>query len=164
MEVSLGPTFAKKYKTPCRKIYRRDGATLQTEDGARRGLRATMDRAPPQKPLTTPCGAVSLRWNPWVRINDAPTKPVWSGRSEVGERRLAQPCELCGAHEHIDVHPMRQLAALASKGQDKPPSWKRRRVARPRKALGVWRRGHAQIPYGREDGPSLRRPGSRRAA
>ena len=164
MEVSLVQTLAKKYKTTGRKIYRRYGATIQTEDGDRRVLRATIDRDPPKKPLTTHFGAVSLRWNKWVSINDAPTKPVWSGRSEVVERLLAQTCELCGSHEHIEVHHIRKLADLASKGQDKPPSWKRRMVARQRKSLVVCRSCHEQIQYGRYDGPSLRSTGYRRAS
>jgi hypothetical protein len=164
MEVSLVQTLAKKYKTTCRKIYRRYGATIQTEDGARKVLRVTIDRDPPKKPLTTYFGAVSLRGNKWVSINDAPTKPIWSGRSEVVERLLAQTCAWCGSHEHIEVHHVRQLADLASKGQAKPPSWKRRMVARHRKSLVVCRRCHEQIHYGRYDGPSLRSAGCRRAS
>jgi len=157
-------TLAKKYKTTCQKIYRRYGATIQTEDGDCKVLRVTIEREPPKKPLTTPFGAVSLRWNKWVRINDAPTKPLWSGRSEVVERLLAQTCELCGSHEHIEVHHVRKLADLASKGQANPPSWKRRMVARQRKSLVVCRSCHEQIQYGRYDGPSFRSTGYWRAS
>ena len=164
MEVSLVQTFAKKSKPTCQKIYRRYGATSQTEAGERKGLRVTIDRDPPKKPLTTPCGAVSLRWNKWVRINDAPTKPLWSGRSEVVERLLAQPCELGGSHEHIEVHHVRKLADLASKRQATPPSWKRRMVARQRKSLVVCRSCQEPIQYGRYDGPSFRSTGYRRAS
>jgi len=164
MEVSLVQTLAKKYKTTCRKIYRRYGATIPTEDGDRKVIRITIDRDPPKKPLTTHFGAVSLRWNKWVSINDAPTKPVWSGRSEVVERLLAQTCELCGSHEHIEVHHVRKLADLASKGQTNPPSWKRRMVARRRKSLVVCRSCHEQIQYGRYDGPSFRSKGYWRAS
>lgn len=164
MEVSLVQTLAKKYKTTCQKIYRRYGATIQTEDGDRKVLRVTIDRASPKKPLTTHFGAVSLRWNKWVRINDAPTKPVWSGRSEVVERLLAQTCELCGSHEHIEVHHVRKLADLTSKGQAKPPAWKRRMIARQRKSLVVCRSCHEQIQYGRYDGPSFRSTGYWRAS
>jgi hypothetical protein len=164
MEVSLVQTWAKKYKTTCQKIYRRYGTTIQTEDGDRKVLRVTIDRDPPKKPLTTHFGAVSLRWNTWVRINDAPTKPVWSGRSEVVERLLAQTCALCGSQEHIEVHHVRKLADLASKGQAKPPSWKRRMVARQRKSLVVCRSCHEQIQYGRYDGLSFRSTGDWRAS
>ena len=164
MEVSLGQTLAKKDNMTCHKISRRYGATIQTEDGDRKVLRATMARAPPKQPCTTHCGAVSLRGNKWVSINDAPTKPIWSGRSEGVERLLAHTCELCGSQEHMEVHHMRKRADLASQGQDKPPSWKRRMVARQRKSFVVCRRGQEQIPYGRYDGPSLRSTGYRRAS
>jgi group II intron reverse transcriptase/maturase len=164
MEVSLVQTLAKKYKTTCRKIYRRYGATIKTEDGDRKVLRVTIDRDPPKKPLTTHFGAVSLRWNKWVCINDAPTKPIWSGRSEVVERLLAQTCELCGSHEHIEVHHIRKLADLASQDQSKPPSWKRRMMARQRKSLVVCRSCHEQIQYGRYDGPRFRSTSYRRAS
>jgi AI2M/AI1M-like, HNH endonuclease len=89
---------------------------------------------------------------------------VWSGPSEVVEHLLAQSCELCGSHEHIEVHHVRKLADLAPKGQVKPPSWKRRIVARQRKSLVVCRSCHEQIQYGRYDGPSLRSTGYRRAS
>jgi group II intron reverse transcriptase/maturase len=164
MEVSLVQTLAKKYNTTCHKIYRRYGATIQTEDGDRKVIRVTIDRDPPKKPLTAYFGAVSLRWNKWVSINDAPTKPMWSGRSEVVQRLMAQTCELCGSHEHIEVHHIRKLADLATKGQIKPPSWKRRMAARQRKSLVVCHSCHEQIQYGRYDGPSFRSKGYWRAS
>ena len=139
MEVSLVKTLAKKYKTTCTKIYRRYGATIETPEGERKVLRVTIQRETPKKPLSTHFGGVSLRWNKWVGINDAPTKPVWSGRSEVVDRLLAQTCELCGSHESIEVHHVRKLADLTSKGPTPTPSWKRRMAARQRKSLVVCR-------------------------
>jgi hypothetical protein len=85
-------------------------------------LRVTIEREPPKKSLTTHFGRVSLKWNKWVCISDAPTKPVWSGRSEVVERLLAHTCELCGAHEHIEVHQIHKLADLTTKGGTQPPA------------------------------------------
>jgi group II intron reverse transcriptase/maturase len=164
MEVSLVQTLAKKYKTTCTQIYRRYGATIDTADGERKVLRVTITREAPKKPLSIHFGGVSLRWNKWVGINDAPTKPVWSGRSEVVERLLAQTCELCGSHESIEVHHVRKLADLASKGSAQTPPWKRRMAARQRKSLVVCRRCHEHIQYGRYDGPGLRRRGYRRAS
>jgi group II intron reverse transcriptase/maturase len=164
MEVSLVQTLARKYRTTCRTIYQRYGARIETEDGAYKVLRVTIEREPPKKPLTTHFGGVSLKWNKWVCINEAPTKPIWSGRSEVVERLLAQTCELCGSHAHIEVHHVRKLADLAAQGRTKPPTWQRRMAARGRKSLVVCRRCHERIQYGRYDGPSLRRTGYRRAS
>ena len=164
MEVSLVQTFAKKYRTTCRKISQRYGASIPTEDGVYKVLRVTLERPSPKPPLITYFGGVSLRWNKWVNINEAPTTPIWSGRSEVVERLLAQTCELCGAHEQIEVHHIRKLADLASKSHLPVAPWKRRMAARQRKSLVVCRRCHEHIQYGRYDGPNLRRTGSRRAS
>lgn len=164
MEVSLVQTLAKKYRTTCRKIYQRYGASIPTEDGVYKVLRVTLERPSPKPPLPTYFGGVSLRWNKWVNINEASTTPIWSGRSEVVERLLAQTCELCGAHEQIEVHHIRKLADLASKGHLPVAPWKRRMAARQRKSLVVCRRCHEHIQYGRYDGPNLRRTGSWRAS
>jgi hypothetical protein len=137
---------------------------VQTEDGAYKVLRVTIKREPPKKSLTTHFGGVSVKWNTWACINDAPTKPVWSGRSEVVERLVAHTCERCGSHAHIEVHQVRKLADLEPKGRTKPPMWPRRMAARGRKSLVVCRSCHERIQYGRYDGPSLRRTGYRRAS
>ncbi len=164
MEVSLVKTLAKKHRTTCAKIYKRYGATIPTEEGERKVLRVSLEREAPKKPSTTHFGGVSLKWNKWVCINDAPTKPVWSGRSEVVERLRAQTCELCGSHQHIEVHHVRKLADLAIERHIQPPPWKRRMVARQRKSLVVCRNCHEHLQYGRYDGASLRRTGYRRAS
>ena len=122
MEVSLVQTLARKSRTTCRTIYQRYGARIETEDGAYKVLRVTIEREPPKTPLTTHFGGVSLQWNKGGCINEAPTTPIWHGRSEVVERLLAQPCELCGSHVHIDVHHVRKRADLAAKGRTKPPT------------------------------------------
>jgi len=53
MEVSLVQTLAKKHRRTCAKIYQRYGATIHTDDGVRKVLRATLECDPPKKPLTT---------------------------------------------------------------------------------------------------------------
>ena len=163
MEVSLVKTLANKYKTTCSKIYRRYGAKIDTEEGLRKVLLVTVERKPPKKPLVAYFGGVSLKWNKWAWINDKPTEPVWSGRSEVVERLLAQECELCGSKEHIEVHHIRKLADLKSKDGGEQPAWKRRMAARRRKTLVVCRACHEQIQYGRYDGKAFRRSGCWRA-
>ena len=164
MEVSLVPTFARKSRPTCRTIDHRDGARLATADGAYKGLRVTIARDPPKTPLTTPVGGVSVPWHTWGGMNEAPTTPLWSGRSAVGDCLLAHTCERCGSHAHIEGHHVRNLAELAAQGRTKPPTWQRRMAAGGRTSLVVCRRGHARIPYGRYEGPSLRRPGYRRAS
>ena len=163
MEVSLVKTLANKYRTTCRKIYRRFGTTIDTDEGRFKVLLITVDRGPSKEPLVAYFGGVSLKYNRWAGVNDQPTKPVWSGRSEVVERLLAQECELCGSIENISVHHIRKLADLEPNGQKELPEWKKRMVARRRKTLVVCRLCHESIHYGKYDGEALRRKGNWRA-
>jgi group II intron reverse transcriptase/maturase len=163
MEVSLVKTLAGKYRTTCSKIYRRYGATIHTDEGERKVIRVQINRQSPKAPLIAYFGGVSLKNNKWAAINEQPTKPIWSGRSEVVERLLAQECELCGATDQIEVHHIRKLADLKPNGNTELPEWKRRMAARRRKTLVVCRTCHENIQYGRYDGKALERKGDWRA-
>ena len=154
MEVSLIKTLANKYKTSCRRIHRRYGTTIRTEEGDRKVLLAKVERNPPKRPLVAYFGGVSLKWNKWASIDDR-LKPIWSHRSEIVERLLAQKCELCGSRERIEVHHIRKLSDLRLKGRGEPPRWKKRMAARHRKTLVVCRNCHESIHYGKYDGKRL---------
>lgn len=154
METSLTKTLAKKYKTTRTKIYRRYGTTLQTSEGTYKVLQVQFDRGPKKIPLMAHFGGVSLRWNKWVAISDT-AKPIWSKRSELVERLLAQECELCGAKDNIEVHHIRKLADLEHKGGENKPEWMKIMAARRRKTLIVCQKCHHEIQYGRYDGPVI---------
>jgi hypothetical protein len=163
MEVSLVKTLAKKFKTTCTKIYRRYRGYHQTPDGIYKVLKVRVDRGPTKAPLEARFGGVSLRWNKWVTISDT-VEPIWSKRSEVVERLLAQECELCGATDGIEVHHIRKLADLERpRRQSDPPKWVKRMATRRRKTLIVCQKCHHQIQYGRYDGPTLSKLGHQRA-
>lgn len=157
MEVSLVKTLANKYRTTCQKIYRRFGTMIDTDEGRYKVILVKVDRKPPKQPLVAYFGGVSLKYNRWASVNDQPTQPIWSGRSEVVNRLLAQECELCGSTQEISVHHVRKLADLAIQGQKEPPEWKKRMIARRRKTLVVCRLCHESIHYGQYDGEVLRR-------
>jgi group II intron reverse transcriptase/maturase len=154
-ETSLVKTLAKKYKTSRRRIYRRFRALHQNEYGIYKVLEVTVDRGPDKTPLVARFGGIPLRWNKWVAINDRITIPIWSKRSEVVERLLAQKCELCGAEDNIEVHHIRKLADLERKGQVDKRKWVKVMAARRRKSLVVCQRCHNDIHYGRYDGPAF---------
>jgi hypothetical protein len=154
-ETSLVKTLAKKYKTSRSKIYRRFRALHQNEYGIYKVLEVTVDREPHKTPLVARFGGIPLRWNRWAAINDRITIPIWSKRSEVVERLLAQKCELCGAEDNIEVHHIRKLADLERKGQDDKRKWVKVMAARRRKSLVVCQRCHNDIHYGRYDGPAF---------
>ena len=154
MESSLTKTLARKYKTTQRKIYRRFRQTLETEDGTYKVITVTLDRGPDKKPLVTHFGGVSLRWNKWVAVSETLHQPIWSQRTELVDRLLAQQCELCGAVDDIEVHHIRKLKDLDKRGQTEKPEWARRMSARHRKTLVVCRKCHNDIHYGRYAGPA----------
>ena len=154
MEVSLVKTLAKKYKTTCAKIYQRHGTTLKVNEGTYKVLQVKLDRGSEKSPLMAHFGGVSLQWNKWVAISDT-VKPIWSKRSEIVERLLAQECELCGAKDNIEVHHVRKLADLALKGHANRPEWMKLMVARKRKTLIVCQKCHHDIQYGRYDGLAI---------
>ena len=155
METSLTRTLAMKFKTSRAKIYRRFQSLCHTEDRTYKVLEVRVERGPTKPPLVARFGGVPLRWNRWVKINDAPTEPIWSGRSEVVERLLADTCELCGATDKIEVHHIRKLTDLNREGRSKRPRWVRIMAARRRKTLVVCQDCHHTIQYGRYDGPAL---------
>jgi len=158
-EASLVKTLAKKDKTTRTAIYRRFRADQVLAEGTDKVLAATVDRGPDRAPLRAHFGAVPLQWNKWVAISET-VEPIWSGRSEVVDRLLAQTGEVCGATDHIEVHHIRRLADLRRHGRNKP-AWVERMAARRRKTLVVCQRCHHAIQYGRYDGPAL--SGHRRA-
>jgi hypothetical protein len=137
METSLTKTLARKFKTSRRKIYKRYQTEHQTQEGTYKVIQIKVDRRSDKTPLITHFGGVPLKWNKWVAIGDTKTIPIWSGRSEVVERLLAQQCELCGSDHTIEVHHIRKLADLQRKGQKDKRQWVRKMVARRRKTLVV---------------------------
>jgi len=145
-------TLGKKLKISKTKVYRKYKTTYTNQDGTFKVLEVVVPRRDDQASLVARFGGVSLKYNRWVSINETETVPIWSGRSEVVERLLAQQCELCGCSENIEVHHIRKLADLDSNGQSPKPEWAKRMAARRRKSLVVCQRCHNQIHYGRYDG------------
>ena len=111
-----------------------------------------------KKPLAAHFGAVPLRWNKWVALDDdVRHSRIWSKRSEVVDRLLAQECELCGATDKIQVHHIRKLSDLEQKGKSDRPEWMKKMAARRRKTLVVCLECHHKIHYGRYDDKALLR-------
>ena len=97
---------------------------------------------------------IPLKWNKWVAIHDEIDR-VWSGRSEVVQRLLAQQCEVCGATDNIEVHHIRKLADLKAYGNHDKPQWVKIMAIRRRKTLVVCQKCHQSIHSGNYIGPRL---------
>ena len=149
-EVSLVKTLAQKLRLPCPQVYRRFQRTVPTPHGTRKVLEVQLDRGPTKRALVARFGGVPLVRNPHATVMDAP-RVVWSGRSELVDRLLAEKCELCGTGDGpMEVHHVRKLADLTGRSR-----WERVMAARRRKTLVVCERCHATIHAGRYDGPAL---------
>ncbi|WP_345664917.1 hypothetical protein [Streptomyces iranensis] len=62
---------------------------------------------------------------------------------------MADTCELCGSPQGVEVHHIRRLKDLRSKGRAEVPAWVERMAARRRKTLVVCRICHEAIHAGR---------------
>src|SRR5438128_1405468 len=150
MERSLVRTLGKKLSLSNPQVYRRFGAALHTPDGPRKGLEVQVKRAG-KSPLVAQWGGVSLRWRIDAILDDRPPH-AWNARTEVLERLLADTCELCGSHDHVQVHHVRHLKDL-QKHRGKPvPAWVQKMAARHRKTLVACHHCHVAIHAGRPAG------------
>jgi group II intron reverse transcriptase/maturase len=147
MERSLVATLAHKLRITVAEVYDRYQSTMETADGPRKGLQATVEREG-KRPLVARWGGFSLARNMKAILHDTPAW-TWGERSELEKRLLADTCDLCGSHEQIEVHHIRALKDLQRKGQRDRPKWMRIMAARRRKTLIVCRWCHDDIHAGR---------------
>lgn len=147
MERSLIKTLAAKLRIPGKRVYKRYQATLLVEGNPYKGLRVTKEREG-KKPLIAVWGGIPLVWNIGAALNDQPER-IWSTRSELEERLLADTCEYCGAHEQCQVHHVRALKDLQMKGRRPKPRWMVLMAARQRKTMVMCKICHEDITYGR---------------
>ncbi len=152
METSLTKTLASKLKISVSEVYRKFATTQKTEKGTIKILQVVVPRGE-KKPLIAKWGGISL-----TRDTKAPLKEkkahIWSQRSELEERLLAQQCELCGSPDHIEVHHIRALKDLKQHGQKPKPAWVEWMAARHRKTLVVCQKCHQDIHAGRSKYPT----------
>jgi len=147
MERSLTKTLARKEQIPVPQVYRRYKATFIVDEKSYEGLQVTIEREG-AKPLVARWGGIPLTWNMKATLDDQPAR-IWSTRSELEERLLADTCEYCGAHERCQVHHVRALKGLHPKGRKLRPRWMVLMAARQRKTLVVCKTCHEDITYGR---------------
>ncbi len=154
MERSLVATLAEKLRITVSQVYDRYETTMETPDGPRKALQATVEREG-KRPLIARWGGISLARNKKAILADT-VPQVWGERSELEKRLLADSCELCGSHEQVEVHHIRALKDLQQKGQGERPRWMYIMAARRRKTLIVCRSCHDDIHAGRVSGHRTR--------
>jgi group II intron reverse transcriptase/maturase len=150
---SLVKTLAHKHQRKVKWVY---GKYKTRFDTGVTGLMVTVPREQGQNPLVAKFGALPIRRLKTTILKDEMSIPYF-GRNELTQRLLAQECELCGSHEHIEVHHLRKLADIKRKyqGRKQPPQWAVKMMERNRKTLVVCRQCHQKIHNGQYDGPKL---------
>jgi group II intron reverse transcriptase/maturase len=147
MERSLTKTLAAKEQTPVTQVYRRYQATITVAGKPYKGLQVTVGREG-KKPLVAQWGGIPLKWNIKATLDDQPVR-IWSTRTELEERLLADTCEYCGSHERCQVHHVRALKDLNVQGRKPKPRWMELMAARQRKTVVVCKTCHEDITFGR---------------
>ena len=123
-------------------------ATLDTPDGPRTCLEATLERGNGKKPLVARFGGIPLVRNPEVILVDQVPTVIVSERREVVRRLIASTCELCTSKdEQCVVHQVRRLADLTTRGKDQP-LWAQIMLKNRRQTLIVCQSCHATIHDG----------------
>lgn len=148
METSLLKTLANKHKATVTAMARKYRATADTPYGPMTCLRVQIDRT--DKPaLVAEFGGIPLRVVKTARtISDTPPE-IWTKRTDIVDRLLADRCELCGQEGRCEVHHIRKMADLHRKGRKDKPAWMQRMSAMRRKTLVVCPPCHDAIHAGR---------------
>jgi group II intron reverse transcriptase/maturase len=147
MEVSLTKTLAAKLKLTVPKVYDKFQITHMVDEKPYKGLQVVVLREG-KEPLIAKWGNIPLRRNSRAILNDRPNT-VWTGRTELEKRLLADTCELCGSNDRISVHHIRALKDLNQKGRREKPRWMQIMASRRRKTLVVCWPCHMSIQHGR---------------
>jgi len=157
MEQSLARTLAYKRKVSVPTVYRHYHATIHGGNGKTyKGLRLVIEREGKQ-PLVATWGGITLARQMVNHLPDTPYR-VWSGRTELLQRLLAEACELCGSTISVNVHHIRKLADLRKHGRT-PPRWVETMAARKRKTHVLCHTCHVALHAGRLDHGKLENPG-----
>ncbi|HSL06536.1 MAG TPA: reverse transcriptase domain-containing protein [Pseudonocardiaceae bacterium] len=146
-ETSMLKTLAAKHDSSVAKVARKFKATVTTAHGPRACFEAVVERAG-RKPLVARFGGIALKRQDTAVLEDRRPVPITKSRRELTDRLRAGWCELCDRRAQVDVHQVRKLADLSTKGQARPP-WAELMVKRRRKTLVVCRACHDNI-HGRQ--------------
>lgn len=148
MQGSLLKTLAFKHKSSMNKIKKKYACEItdKTSGKTLKCIQVIVERKD-KKPLIAQFGGLSLTHKRKTVIDDMPYK-VWGGRTELLKRLLADTCELCGSTENIEVHHIRKLSDLDTKGKAEKPIWIQIMATRKRKTLVVCRNCHNKIHNG----------------
>ncbi len=152
METSLTKTLAHKHKMSVAKVYEKYGTKLVVDGKEYKGLQVCIARQD-KEPLVATWGGVPLSWDIEATLEEQP-KRVWTGRSELVQRLLADFCELCGNSEDVEVHHLQGMRKIHEYPGRPKPEWVKSMIALQRKTLLLCKTCHEDV----EHGQPLKRP------
>lgn len=147
MGTALLKTLACKHRSSVSKQRAKYQSTTVSTNGKTVSCLQVVVNRPGKKPLVATWGGISLVHKRRAVIQDKPYQ-VYGGRTELIKRLTADTCELCGSRKNIEVHHIRKLSDLKTKGKAAPPAWVWIMAARKRKTLVVCRECHTAIHNG----------------
>ena len=152
MKGSLARTLANKHKSKLTKIYKR------YTNPNNKAIEVRIPRKN-KKSLIASFGDLKLKRKKDFYPNQPIDKyvTVYSKRTELLSRLLADRCELCNKENDIQVHHIRKISDLKRKYEGKRNilEWKKRMISMNRKTLVVCRNCHKSIHSGKYDGKKL---------
>jgi group II intron reverse transcriptase/maturase len=148
MQTSLLKTLAAKHKASLKQMFQKYRTTTMTPCGPMRCIEVKVEREG-RKPLVARFGGIPLRRQKKATLIDRDPPHSYFRRNELIKRLLVGACELCGSTDDCEVHHIRKLADLKTKGRAEKPLWVRVMASRRRKTLIVCRRCHEDIHAGR---------------
>lgn len=148
-QTSLLRTLAWKHQSSVRALARKLRAVVETPDGPRRCLQATVERANGKPPLVARFGGIPLRRDEHAVVRERVVDAYLIQDNQLVQRLVAGECELCGSWQDIEVHHIRKLADLKQPGRRDKPRWMQLMSARRRKTLVLCHGCHVAIHAGR---------------
>jgi group II intron reverse transcriptase/maturase len=143
MLTSMLKTLARKHGSSVSKMAARYKTVIETPHGPRRCFQASVSRSG-KKPLVAQFGEIPLKRQRRAVLRDRQSAPATPRRKELIDRLTARRCEVCQQAAEVQVHQVRKLADLESRGEPQP-TWIARMVKLRRKTLIVCDTCHADI-------------------
>jgi len=155
---SLFKTLGRKHQTTTRQLVKKFSGLAISKTGKRvKCIRVIVEREGKQ-PLVAQFGGISLTPDPFVEIEDnLMDRDRTVHHCEIEQRLLADECEICGSREDVQVHHVRKLADLNTKGRTERPYYIKVMASRRRKTLVVCHACHVAIHAGRPTRKPLER-------
>jgi hypothetical protein len=146
METSLTKTLAAKHKMSVSKVREKYGTTLTVQGKKYKGLQVIIPREE-KHPLVATWGGIPLKRDMRATLEEQPPQ-LYSKRTELVQRLLADFCELCGSDKDVEVHHERAMRKLHDYPGRPKPEWVKRMMALRRKTLLLCKRCHEAVEYG----------------